>query len=213
VKRGALLCLGLMVLAMPVQAGTDWWLATGIGAGAVTPDESLANYRWDTTPTSLYALQATAGRGRFAGGLRLSRWATTQGTGLNLNQPDPSVRLTSFEFLGQARLVQLAGFQLWATGSAGRVGLSYTPDAITIETGLPGGDVDVNYDPITETVLGYGLEIRRDFGESLAVALLGERAGFALDTSHRRGDEIVNEREQFSNWSLRLQVSWVFDLG
>jgi len=203
----------VLFLALPAQAGTDWWLATSVGAGAIAPDENLANYRWDTTPTSLYALQASAGRGRFAGGLRLSRWATTQGTGLNLSQPDPRVRLTSFEFVGQARLVTWVGLQVWATATAGRVGLSYTPDEITIVTGLPGGDIAVNYQPITETVWGYGLEVRRNFGQNLAVALLGEKAAFALDTSHRRGDEIVNERERFSSWNLRLQVSWVFDLG
>jgi len=211
--RRWLICCGLILLAVPAQAGAGWWLSTGVGAGAVSPDQSLANYRWDTTPASLYALQATAGRGRFAGGLRLSRWATTQGTGLNLDQPDPRVRLTSFDVVAQGRLVTWAGFQLWASGSVGRVGLSYTPDELILATGLPGGDLEVNYDPITETVLGYGLELRRNFGSKLAVSLLGERTGFALDTRHRRGDEIVNERETFSNWSIRLQLSWVFDLG
>jgi len=93
------------------------------------------------------------------------------------------------------------------------VDLSYTPDRIAIATGVPDGDIVVDYEPIAETNLGLGLEIKRRFGRHLAAALQAERSAFHLDTSHRRGSEIISERQQFVNWSLRLQVSWVMDLG
>lgn len=210
---------GLVLLALiggstqPATAATaaGWWLATGLGAGAVSPDQDLANYRWDTGPTALYALQATVGRGRAALGLRFSRWATTQGTGLAQPTTDPQVQLSNFDLVGELRLVELAGFQLWASALAGRVAVSYTPDEVVIDTG--GGAVTVAYKPITETNLGVGLALRRGFGRQWTASLAAERAGFHLDTSHRRGAEIVDERTLFANWSLRLQLAWVLDLG
>ena len=195
-------------LSANASAADNWWLATGLGAGAISPDGDLANYRWDTRPATLYAVQATAGHGRYAAGLRYSRWATTQGTGLLQNEPDPRVHLDSFEFVGQYRLAEIAGIQLWGTALAGRVGLSYTPDQVVVTD-----DITVNYEPITETSLGLGLELKRAFGRKLTAALQAERSGFHLDTSHRRGAEIVNARENFANWSLRLQVSWLVPGG
>jgi hypothetical protein len=218
-----LVLLGLMFGTNPAESGTvpdhgsvhtvNWWLATGLGAGALSPDQSLADYRWETSPTALYALQAIAGRGRFATGLRLSRWATTQGTGLDSPESDPQVGLTQLDLIGQLRLVEFAGFQFWGSALVGRVNVSYTPDQLVIEAGVPGQDIVVDYKPITETSLGLGLEIKRDFGRRLTAAVVAERATFSLDTSHRRGSEIVSQRQQFVNWSLRLQVSWVLDLG
>ncbi|MCP4573444.1 MAG: hypothetical protein GY838_13895 [bacterium] len=193
-------------------AGT-WWLATGLGAGAVSPDQGLADYRWNTNPTALYAVQASVGRGRFALGLRLSRWGTSQGTGLSQDEPDPAVNLTAVDLVGQLRVVEFAGFQLWGSGLIGRVNLSYTPDRLTVDTGTPGQELTVNYETINETDLGLGLEIKRGFGRRLTTAVLAERTVFHLDTRHRRGREIVSERQEFANWSLRLQVSWVLDLG
>ncbi len=192
---------------------SGWWLAAGLGAGAVTPDQNLADYRWDTRPTTLFALQAIAGRGRLAAGLRLSRWAVTQGTGLARIESDPVVRMTHFEWIAQFQAIEFAGFQLWGSALAGRVGLSYAPDRVTIATGGPGGDIEVAFDPITETSLGWGLEIKRDFTGRMMASLAAEQSGFSLDTNHRRGSEIVSEREEFINWSIRLQVTWVLDLG
>ncbi len=195
------------------ETPTNWWLATSLGAGAISPDQDLANYRWDTTATAQYALQATAGQNRWAAGIRFSRWATTQGTGLAADGPEPEVRLNSFDLVAQMRLVQWAGFEMWGTGLAGLVNLTYTPDQLVIDGIGAGDDVTVNYDPITETNLGLGVELRHAFGRQLKASIAAERAGFKLDTSHRRGNEIVNDRESFQNWSLRLQVAWVLDLG
>jgi hypothetical protein len=207
--------MALGACAAPASAQTSsWWLATGLGAGAITPDQSLANYRWDTSPAPLYALQAVAGYGRLATGLRYSRWTTTQGTGLsNQVDSDPTVQLDNLALVAQFRLAQVAGFQLWATGLAGRVGVSYAPDQISFATGVGGEEITVDYAAINEMNLGWGLELKRSFGDRLAAALQAEQSGFHLDTSHRRGAEIVSAREKFVNWSLRLQVSWVVDLG
>lgn len=203
----------LMATASGAETPSAWHLTTSLGAGAMSPDPSLADYRWDTTPTALFGLQATVGRGRLAAGLRLSRWGTTQGTGLALDEADPQVQLTQLGFIGQFRLVQVSGFQLWGSGLIGQVNMSYTPDRVIVDTGNPGGDLEVDYDPITEMDLGLGLEVRRDFGKSMAASLLAERSSFQLETSHRRGAEIVTQRETFINWSVRLQLAWVLDLG
>lgn len=213
--QGVAVALALLIIvfgqaasALAVDATHSWWLATGLGAGAISPDQNLANYRWDTRPATLYGAQAAVGRGRVAAGLRYSRWGTTQGTGLLQGGPDPQVRLDTFELVGQYRLAEVAGIQLWGTALAGRVGLSYTPDQVIIDDS-GAGDITVNYAPITETSLGLGLELKREFGRKLTAALQAERSGFHLDTNHRRGDEIVSARENFANWSLRLQVSWL----
>jgi len=200
-------------LAATSETPVKWWLATSLGAGAISPDQDLANYRWDTAPTAQYALQAMAGQGSWAAGMRFSRWATTQGTGLAAGGPEPEVRLNNFDLVAQVRLVQWAGFEMWGTGLAGLVNLTYTPDHLVIGGAGAGDDVTVNYAPITETNLGLGVEIRRAFGRRLNASIAAERAGFKLDTSHRRGNEIVNDRVSFQNWSLRLQVAWVLDLG
>ncbi len=217
VRRLSLVLGPILVLLMSTGAvagdRAEWWLAAGLGAGAVSPDQSLTNYRWDTTPTALYALEATAGRGRFAAGLRLSRWNTSQGTGLALADSDPQVRLTSMDIVGQVQVVKMAGWQLWGTALVGRLGIRYAPDQTVIPTGVPGGEITVQYDPIDEMNLGLGLALRRDFGDRASVGLVAEQSRFSLDTSHRRGDEIVSERQEFVNWSYRLQVSWVLDLG
>ncbi len=215
VRHLSLVLVLVLLMSTSAVAGeqAEWWLAAGLGAGAVNPDQSLDNYRWDTRPAALFAAEAIAGRGRFAGGVRLTRWQTHQGTGLALAEPDPRVRLTSVDFLGQVRVLERAGWQLWGTALIGQMGLRYAPDQTIIPTGVPGGDITVHYDPIDEMNLGLGLALKRDFGDQVSAALLAEQSRFSLDTSHRRGDEIVFERQEFVNWSYRLQISWVLDLG
>ena len=50
-------------------------------------------------------------------------------------------------------------------------------------------------------------------GHAWALALSAEASTFALDTAHRRGDEIVYQRDRFWNWSARLAVTWRTALG
>lgn len=224
-RQASALCLGSLLLwvtganSQEMRVNQSWWLAGSLAAGAVSPDQDLADFRWVTTPASLYAVQAVAGHGRLAGGLRFSRWATTQGTGLPTvpgGQPagaDPEVLLRHVDLIGQVRAISWQGWEVWGTALAGRVRLTYTPDQLTLSNGGTGGDLTVNYEPITETNLGLGLELKRALGRRLSTSLAAERTGFGLETSHRRGAEIVRERQTFNNWNLRLQVAWVFDLG
>jgi hypothetical protein len=215
-RRTLLLVTAVVLTTTGAARGAEtpaWHLATSLSAGAMTPDRSLADYRWDTRPTSLFSVQALAVRGRVAGGLRMSRWSTTQGTGLQDVVGDPTVRMTQYDLVGQVRVVDFLGFELWGTVMGGLVGLAYTPDQVVIPGAGPGGDITVDYAPVNETSLGIGLEIKRELARWLAASLVAEQSRFSLDTYHRRGDEIVAERQAFANWSLRLQVSWILDLG
>ena len=58
-----------------------------------------------------------------------------------------------------------------------------------------------------------GLELRGTLPQQLALAVQAEQSTFALDTAHRRGSEIVFDRERFYSWSFWLQVSWTLGLG
>ena len=218
---GILAACGLLVAAAGAAGaaapagpdGASWWVSAGLGAGAISPDPALADYRWDTRPAAQFAAQALLGRGPVALGVRYSQWQTTQGTGLATVTEDPRVGLSQGELIGQVRLATVWGVGIWAGGQAGRVRLAWEPGQITFPTGGTGGDVTVAFTPVTETVLGWGLTLQRAVGRSLDLALAAERTGFELDTRHRRGDEIVAGQQAFDNWSLRLHLAWNFDLA
>jgi hypothetical protein len=188
-------------------------LAVGPLAGATSLDPQLADYRWDTSPRLEAGLESTVGRGRWRLGLRLLRSETTQGTGLGTGYDDPVVRLTSGEAVGRYRVAAPLGVEVWAGAHAGWLHLGYTPDALAITPGAGLDPVNVDFAPVNEAVLGGGLELRRPLGRSWALALAADASTFALDTSHRRGDEIVRQRQRFWNGSARLAVTWRTDLG
>ena len=197
--------------ATQVPAGEVWWLAAGPAAGALSLDPHLADYRWDTTPAGTFGVQALTGRGWLAGGLRWWRSRTTQGTGLVAASTEPTVTLDGLELTAQARLVTVAGIELWGGGQVGRLHLRYAPDELIVDTG--GVPLTVALDPIGEWTVGLGAELRHRVGSRVDVALQAEWSSFALDTAHRRGDEIVTERERFYNWSARLLVAWSWNLS
>ena len=114
------------------------------------------------------------------------------------------------ELVARVRVVTLLGVGVWASGQLGRMRLAYEPDQVVIPGALAGEDLTVDFAPITETTLGAGLVLQRRLGRRLDVALEAERTGYAIDTAHRRGDEIVSQRQDFANWSLRLGVAWAF---
>lgn len=201
-------------IACRADAGSGpWQLEVGPVAGATALDPQLADYRWDTAPRFESGLGAMVGRDGWGLGLRLRRTDTTQGLALDADLADPTVRLTSAELLGRLRLAQPLGIGIWAGAQAGWLHLGYTPDALTFTTGGAGGPVTVDFAPVDEPVFGGGLTLRRPLGAAWAAALGAEASTFALDTSHRRGPEIVHERERFWNWSLRLAVTWRTALG
>ncbi len=221
---GAAVVCALLPVAGATHAGTitpygevaprgDWQLAIGPMAGALGLDRDLADYRWDTRPALQAGAHATLYRGRFGAGLRFWRARTTQASGIPGESQAPRVNLTGIELVGQVRFVTYAGVELWGSAHGGRLHLGYDPDQLTFDLGLTSGPVTVDYEPISEWDLGLGLELRGELTTHMALSLQAESSTFALDTSHRRGDEIVQSRERFYGWSLRLQVSWLLSLG
>jgi hypothetical protein len=214
--------LGLLVATLGLCPGAaraegelttvhDWRLAVGPVAGVVVFDPSLADYRWDTRPAAQSGAQMTLYRRRAAVGLRLWRAQTTQGTGIPGATQSPRVNLTGVEVLGQVRVARYDGFEMWGSAYGGNLRLSYDPDRLAFDAGGP-DPITVDYRPISEWDAGAGIEMRRELTQRLALALQAEQSTFALDTTHRRGSEIVQSRERFYTWSLRLQVSWLLGL-
>lgn len=216
------LALPLVVMAAHARAelegddpagGPGWRLAVGPVVGGLAFDQKLSDYRWDTRPTIQSGVQATLYRGWFASGLRVWRARTTQASGIPGETQVPRVNLTGVEIVGQVRVVRYGGIEVWGSAHGGSLHMGYDPDQLTFDPGGAGGLVTVAYKPISEWDLGLGLELRRLLTSQIALAVQAERSTFALNTAHRRGDEIVASRERFYGWSLRLQLSWLLGLG
>jgi len=190
-----------------------WRLAVGAVGGAVAFDEHLADYRWDTRPAAQAGMQATLYRGRFGAGARVWRAHTTQASGIPGETRVPRVNLTALEMLAHVRVAAVRGIELWGSAHGGLLHLGYDPDELSFDTGGGAGAVTVRYAPISEWDYGLGAELRRELGGQLALSLQAEWSAFALDTAHRSGAEIVESRERFHSWSLRMQVSWLLNLG
>lgn len=191
----------------------EWKLAVGPAAGVMVLDPHLADYRWDTRPAAQAGLQAMVERGRFALGGRFWRAHTTQASGIPGETQAPRVNLTGVEMVGSVRALRYRAFELWGTGQAGRFHIGYDPDQLSFDVGGTIGTITVDYEPITEWEAGLGLELRAELTHQLYMSVQGEGMTFSLDTAHRSGSEIVESRERFVTWSLRMQVSWVLSLG
>jgi hypothetical protein len=197
------------------DTGTEhaqWSMAIGPTIGGLLLDPHLNDYRWDTSPTLQSGAQATVFHGRFGLGARASFARTSQQSGIPGETTAPDVNLTGLALAGQVRALTVRGIGLWGTAYGGRLHLGYHPDRLTFEPGGPTQPVTVAYDPVSAWDFGLGIEIRGDLTRQMALALQAERSSFSLDTAHRRGDEIVEARERFYSWGLRLQVSWCVDL-
>ena len=214
----ALVCIGL-VLATNARAGTvldtrqeqrgNWHLALGPVAGAFAYDDALANYRWDTRTAFQSGIAASLYRGRVGVGARFWRTKTTQSSGIPGESQAPHVNLTGTEIVAQAMALSYFGIELWGSAHTGLLHVGYQPDQMTFDSnGLP-QPITVNYDPIDEWDYGLGVELRTTIARQAALSLQLERTTFALDTSHRAGQEIVESREHFHSWSLRVQASWL----
>lgn len=209
---GLLLVLVTGAAAAQVDRAAHWQVAVGPAVGITVPDPRLGDYRWDTGPALQSGLQATLYRGRFAGGVRVLRSRTTQSSGIPGATQTPDVDLTSLDVVGQVRAANFRGVELWGFVQTGLLHLGYEPDRLTFDPGV-GTPVTVDYDPISEWDLGLGLEVRGELMTHVALSLQAESTTFALDTAHRSGNEIVESRDRFYSWSLRLQVSWLLGPG
>ena len=193
------------------HASPRWQIGVGPMIGGLVFDPTLDNYRWDVSPTLQTGAQATVYRGRLATGARVWMAHTTQASGIPGEAVAPRVNVTAIEWVGEGRMVSYRGVELWGAVHGGRLFLAYDPDQLTFDPGL-GSPITVAYDAISEWDYGVGIEIRGHLTAQLALALQAENTSFSLDTAHRNGDEIVESRERFDQWSLRLQAAWLWNL-
>jgi hypothetical protein len=171
--------------------------------GATGPDASLADYQWDVRQHPGWGAQAMVGAGRFAAGLRLWQFQTTQRIDLDDGTPSPAVRSTSVELVGDGALAEAWGMRFSAMASVGRVHLGYHPDQLTIQS----AGTEVRLAPVDEWIAGGGLKVRRPVAPAWNVGLEVDHRVFGLDTAHRNGAEIEHRRETFGEWSARFELS------
>jgi hypothetical protein len=208
--NAALWALGLATLvASPVEAGPRIELST-VG-GATFLDQSLADFQWEITPRVSWGGQAAVRIGRTALGVRLLRQGTEQDTGL-IDPPATSVGRTSVDVVARFTAARILGTDAWLGASAGWMHLGFSPDEAVID--LPSGsDITVEFDPINEAVFGLGAGVSKEVAPRWAIGLGAERTLFGLDTAHRRGDDIVETRESFGDWNVRMELTWVVTPG
>lgn len=182
------------------------WLSLGLIGGTTLLDSRYADYQWNVDPHATLGAVARIGRGRLATGLRLTQSRSTQAVGV----PDPGsavgVRTTRLEWLGEARLARVAGFDLHAALTAGRVHLGYHPDRVDFTAG--GTPVTAEFAPIDAWIGGGGLGVRRRLAGPWQAGVSVDRSIFSMDTAHRSGASIVTERQSFGDWNARLELSW-----
>jgi hypothetical protein len=208
----AALVLLLVASATPAPADDGWRLDLGAGASALVFDEGLANYRWDVQPATALQMHASALRNRWALGLNLQTTSTVQHSGVPGETVAPHVALHSLELHASWRIVQWQGIQLWGQAHGGRMLMRYEPDQLIFSAPGGGRPITVDFAPVNEWTGGLAASLRREFFSNLALAAQLTLSSFALDTSHRSGDEIIQQREGFHNWSLGISASWLLDL-
>lgn len=206
---GLALAGGLTALCAPARAASrsPVWIEAGPAMGGISLDADLAGYRWDTRPAAQWGGRVLAGRGPFALGLGAWRAGTTQGTGLAGDVAPLDVTLTTVTALALVRVAAPLGCELRLGGEAGRLRASWDPGTLAVDTG-GGAMVEVAFDDVDEWCVGVTAEVQRDLGRGLAATVQADWSSFALDTAHRRGDEIVLERERFGAWAARVQLAW-----
>jgi hypothetical protein len=216
----ALMLLASIAAPARAQSGGDdvaarpaWRVSVAPTVGALVFDADLANYRWDTGVAWQPGLRAALHRSSFAAGVHAAWSATSQATGIPGESTVPDVHLTEVELVLEAQVARVRGVELWASGHGGRLYLGYDPDHLTVDMGGLSEPITVDYEPITEWCYGFGIEFRYAVARQLALGLQLEQTGFQLDTAHRSGNEIVESRERFMNWSLSLAVLGFADLN
>lgn len=193
--------------AVPSAARAAAQVSLAPWGGVLVLDPHLADYRWETDPRPVWGGTFAASAGRLTGGARIWRATTRQATGIPGESRQFAVSLTGFQGTGEVGVAEAFGFRLGATGSAGVVRFAWTPREMTIDDVLLGEPLVVRADPIDEAVFGAGAVLRRALPFGFEAAAAAERTWFALDTAHRRGDAIVEERETFGSWTVRMEVA------
>ncbi|MBI1795907.1 MAG: hypothetical protein HYR74_02535 [Candidatus Eisenbacteria bacterium] len=193
--------------AVPAAAGAAPWLAAGLTSGIERPDLRLGDYQWSTTPHGAFGASLLAGMGRFAAGLRVSTTRTTQTIDPTTSS---AVRATRIELVGEARVAAFLGTALMLDAGGGRLHLGYSPDRVTIDTGA--GPTTVDLRPIDTWTGSAGLTLRRALAGGWSAGLGCDIHRYAIDTAHREGATIVEQRQSFTNWSARFELARRFAL-
>jgi hypothetical protein len=200
----ALACLASGAGAAPLRP--QWSL--GVSSGATRFDPHFGDYQWNLAPHAAWGAQAGAGLGRY--GLALRVWSATSSQHLDASAsvPDPRVTTTTVDLAGDARLASLGGTALLARASAGRVGIGYAPDHVTLETAT--GATAVELAPVRAWAWGAGAALRHAMSSRWTATIALERQSFAFDTAHRTGSSVTLAREAFGNWNGRLELARLF---
>jgi hypothetical protein len=203
VLAGAALVLG--VPATPLEAGPRFGVA--VQGGVVGLDEDLDHYAWDVGPRPALGLVARVASGPWGAGLRLREWTTEQSTGSGADS-DVRVQGIAVEATGRFQATAVAGARILASGGAGRLFVGYEPDHITLNLAPGAAPVTVAFAPIETWLFSLGVGVERPLGDHIVLGAELERDFFSLDTAHRSGSVIVNERESFGATNLRLTLAW-----
>lgn len=206
-RLAAIALIALACLPSAARAATNdsnsRWYSLGLLTGSVKLDASLANYQWDVTPRVAWGGQAMAGQGPWALGARVLQTQTTQATGVG--GASPTVRETSCELVGNARLLRPFGVEVLALASTGLVHLGYHPDEMTLD--VSGTPVVVDFKPVNQWIAGAGMSARRAVSGPWQAGAEVEWRRFSMDTAHRNGNSIETRREAFDDWSIRLELA------
>jgi len=187
------------------DAANARWYSLGVLTGSVRLDPALANYQWDVTPRFAWGGQAMAGQGRWALGARVLQTQTTQSVNVTGLGNGPTVRETSWELVGNARLLSPLSVELLALGSTGLLHLGYHPDQTTID--VSGTPVVVDFKPVDQWISGAGLVARKAIAGPWQAGAEAEWRRFSMDTAHRNGNAIETRRESFDDWSVRFELA------
>lgn len=178
--------------------------------GAMLFDAHLGDYRWDTRPQALWGLGAHADWRLARLEARFWRTGSSQETGLLGESRAPSIRVTGFDLGIAPQLFRWKSWQTFASLSAGLLHLGYDPDLLFVDTGSGGAPVSVAFDPIDTWVANFGLGTRFSLPGQTTLGVAAEHSIFPLETAHRVDDVIVEEKEHFRHWALRLEFSRSF---
>lgn len=210
-RTGGLFAACVALLALSGGSATaQLRYGVGVDGGSTWLDPSLSDYRWDVNGSPTFGAELRAGiqRGHLA--LRIWRSGTTQGTGIPGETTEPEVKLTGVELGARARVLSLWGFRSYLGGAVGRLHIGYSPDELDLTPPGSPDPVRVQFEPIDEWTLAYGLGLERDLFGVVALGLHVERLVFSLDTVHRNGGNIEERRERMGNWIGRLSLTRSF---
>ncbi len=182
-------------------------LSLGVLGGWSKPAASMADYQFEITPRPALGARVRAGLGPADLGVRVWSAPNTQSLGL-AGVEDPSTRTTTWDLTSRMRVADVLGQRLSATASAGRLALTYDPARLSIPVG-GGPDVVVALAPIHEWVAGAGFAIERGVGEQWSVDLEVEHRWFGLDTARSVAGSLVESRERFGTWDVRVGWNWI----